>query len=115
MNNEQFIKDLLPLVGGKENIKKAIHCHTRLRLTLYNYDLVQNDEVRALEGVMTTKDSADQYQIVVGEKVKEVYKELLKYGSFSGGDSSGEGQKGNHKKRNPIAMFAETMSAVFTP
>lgn len=115
MNNEQFIKDLLPLVGGKENIKKAIHCHTRLRLTLYNYDLVQNDEVRALEGVMTTKDSADQYQIVVGEKVKEVYKELLKYGSFSGGDSSGEGQKGNHKNRNPIAMFAETMSAVFTP
>ena len=58
MNNEQFIKDLLPLVGGKENIKKAIHCHTRLRLTLYNYDLVRDDEVRALEGVMTTKDSA---------------------------------------------------------
>ena len=50
MNNEQFIKDLLPLVGGKENIKKAIHCQTRLRLTLYDYDLVQKDAVRALEG-----------------------------------------------------------------
>ena len=109
MNNEQFIKDLLPLVGGKENIKKAIHCQTRLRLTLYDYDLVQNDAVRALEGVMTTKDSADQYQVVVGEKVKDVYKELLKYGSFSGGDTSTEKQKGNSRNRNPIGIFAETM------
>ena len=67
---------------------------------------------------MTTKDSADQYQVVIGEKVKDVYKELLKYGSFSGGDStdtSGEAQKGNHRNRNPIGIFAETMSAVFTP
>ena len=114
MNNEQFIKDLLPLVGGKENIKKAIHCHTRLRLTLYNYELVRDDEVRALEGVMTTKDSADQYQIVIGEKVKDVYKELLKYGSFNGADNIEE-RKGNSKNKNPFSMFAETMSAVFTP
>lgn len=114
MNNEQFIKDLLPLVGGKENIKKAIHCHTRLRLTLYNYELVRDDEVRALEGVMTTKDSADQYQIVIGEKVKDVYKELLKYGSFNGADNI-EKTKRNSKNKNPFSMFAETMSAVFTP
>ncbi|MDQ0360703.1 PTS transporter subunit EIIC [Breznakia pachnodae] len=116
MDNKKFIEDMLPLVGGKENIKKAIHCHTRLRLTLYDYSVVDKEGVRALEGVMTTKDSADQFQIVIGDKVKDVYNELMKLGDFSGDNVDAQESEPKEKKKfNPISAFAETMSAVFTP
>lgn len=120
MDHAKFIQDLLPLIGGKENIKRAITCHTRLRLTLNDYSLVDDQAVRRLEGVMSTKDSADQYQIIMGDNVKATYKELLKLGDFGPGGSGG-GQapppSGGGKKRsfNLLGIFAETMSGIFTP
>ncbi|MDR2142817.1 MAG: PTS transporter subunit EIIC [Treponema sp.] len=111
MDNAKFIQELLPLIGGAKNIKNAITCHTRLRLTLADYSMVQDEPVKALENVMATKMSADQYQVIMGDNVKAVYQELLKYISIGGAADEPRGKR----KFNPLGIFAETMSAVFTP
>jgi hypothetical protein len=33
-NHQQLAEQILPLVGGKENIRGVRHCQTRLRFTL---------------------------------------------------------------------------------
>ena len=33
-NHQQLAEQILPLVGGKENIRGVCHCQTRLRFTL---------------------------------------------------------------------------------
>jgi PTS system beta-glucosides-specific IIC component len=111
MDNAKFIQDLLPLIGGAGNIKNAITCHTRLRLTLADYSKVRDEPVKALENVMATKMSADQYQVIMGDNVKAVYQELLKYVSIA----ETVEEPGQKRKFNPLGIFAETMSAVFTP
>lgn len=115
MDYAKFIKEMLPLVGGTSNIKNAITCHTRLRLTLADYSLVNDGEVKKLEGVMATKDSADQYQIILGENVKAAYNELLKHVNFSTTVDTPKTEGAGKRKFNPIGSFAETMSGVFTP
>jgi PTS system beta-glucosides-specific IIC component len=113
VDNAKFIQELLPLIGGAGNVKNAITCHTRLRLTLADYSAVKDDAVKTLEGVMATKVSADQYQVIMGDNVKATYQELLKHVALS--DSGSSTIQSGKKKFNPIGIFAETMSAVFTP
>lgn len=113
MDNQSFVTALLPLVGGPGNIKGAIYCHTRLRLTLADYSIVDDAAVKKLDGVLTTKQSADQYQVVVGEKVKEAYNELLKHVTISPVQDSGR-SSGPKRRKNIFIIFAEMMSGVFT-
>ncbi|EJE99652.1 PTS system, beta-glucosides-specific EIIBCA component, partial [Liquorilactobacillus mali KCTC 3596 = DSM 20444] len=39
-------KDIIRFVGTKENINKVIHCSTRLRFTLNDFDKVDLDELK---------------------------------------------------------------------
>ncbi|MEV7417751.1 PTS transporter subunit EIIC [Streptomyces sp. NPDC089919] len=56
---------ILPLVGGPANIAAVAHCMTRLRLTLHDRSLVDDDGLRALPAVMGVVED-DTYQIVLG-------------------------------------------------
>ena len=114
MNNELFVKTLLPLIGGADNVLNVIICHTRLRITLKDYGLVQDAEVKALEGVMTTRQSANQYQVILGDNVKAAYDELIKLVNITGAAETGN-SVAQKRKFNLIGIFAETMSAIITP
>ncbi|MCR5230242.1 MAG: PTS transporter subunit EIIB, partial [Solobacterium sp.] len=67
---------ILEQVGGKENVTGAFHCMTRLRLTLRDKSKVNADSVRAVKGVLGTQFSGDQFQIVIGPTVPDVYREF---------------------------------------
>lgn len=56
---------ILPLVGGPDNILSIAHCMTRLRITLRDRSLVQDEALRALPAVMGVVED-DTYQIVLG-------------------------------------------------
>ncbi|MFG2294042.1 PTS transporter subunit EIIC [Streptomyces sp. NPDC048603] len=56
---------LLPLVGGAANITAIAHCMTRLRITLRDRDLVQDEALRALPAVLGVVED-DTYQVVLG-------------------------------------------------
>ncbi|MFZ3498531.1 PTS transporter subunit EIIC [Streptomyces sp. 5.8] len=65
---------ILPLVGGPDNILSIAHCMTRLRITLRDRSLVQDEALKAVPAVMGVVEdlgappsgSWGMYQIVLG-------------------------------------------------
>ncbi|MCD8097571.1 MAG: PTS glucose/sucrose transporter subunit IIB [Lachnospiraceae bacterium] len=98
-NYRTLVKIIINNVGGKDNIKEVSHCLTRIRLTLRNFDLVNEENILEAEGVLTAQKSGGEYQVVVGTIVNDVYEEFVRQaGSLAVADSDGE-EAG--KKRKP--------------
>ncbi|WP_328962782.1 PTS transporter subunit EIIC [Streptomyces virginiae] len=57
---------ILPLVGGPDNITSIAHCMTRLRISLRDRSLVQDEALRALPAVLGVVEDGTSYQIVLG-------------------------------------------------
>ena len=63
--NKVDIQNIVRAIGGKENIKSATHCVTRLRLILKDYDLVDKSKLSQNPLVKGQFKSDNQYQIVI--------------------------------------------------
>lgn len=73
---------ILERVGGKENVEGLVHCMTRLRFTLKDESIVDDELVKKTKGVMGIMKKGGQYQIIIGNEVAAVYKEICKLGNF---------------------------------
>lgn len=82
-NYKEMAQQILDQVGGKENVKFAANCMTRLRLTLKDNDLVNIDEVKKINGVLGAQFTGDQFQIIIGQDVPKVYDEVCNIGGFA--------------------------------
>ncbi|SFN24803.1 PTS system beta-glucoside-specific IIA component, Glc family /PTS system beta-glucoside-specific IIB component, Glc family /PTS system beta-glucoside-specific IIC component, Glc family /PTS system IIA component, Glc family /PTS system IIB component, Glc family /PTS system IIC component, Glc family [Izhakiella capsodis] len=112
MNAKQLAGSVLALVGSTPNIITAMHCATRLRLTLKDTSLVQDSEINALDGVISTVNSGGQFQIIIGNRVSEVYKEL----ALLIGESTVENAQDAPAQRQPVvSRFIDVVSSIFTP
>lgn len=87
MSNQELAKKILNLVGGKENVDKLIHCATRLRFSLKDESKAKTDELNDTEGVLKVVQGGGQYQVVIGNDVKDIYSELVPL--LSEGDAQG--------------------------
>ena len=102
-------KDILEEVGGQQNVQDVTHCLTRLRFTLKDDTLVDDKVVSGLNGVVKVVRQGGPYQIVIGTEVSNVYKELMKLGSFEG-TAKATAKPGN-KKESPISRFFSFISS----
>ena len=84
-DNKQIATDVLAAVGGKENVSKVIHCMTRLRFNLVDDTIPNDEEVKAIKGVLGIARQGGMYQVIIGTTVPEVYDELTKLGVGGGG------------------------------
>ena len=71
-------REIVKAVGGADNVKSVMHCFTRLRFTLNDNSIPQDDEVNNIKGVIDVTRANNQYQIVIGQTVEDVYDELIK-------------------------------------
>lgn len=81
MKNDKYQKlatQILTYAGGKENVKYAIHCMTRLRLNLQNDKAVDLEQFKKIEGVLGCQKVGEQIQIIIGQDVDKVYAEFCK-------------------------------------
>lgn len=76
MNYRQIAEEIRKALGGSENIKRLSHCMTRLRIELNDEDIVDDENVRSIEGVLGVVRANGQYQIIIGSKVKKCYEAL---------------------------------------
>ncbi len=76
MNYKQMKEEIIANVGGLENIENVTHCATRLRLVLKDDSKFNEDEIKKIDGVLNTLKMGGQCQIIIGEKVKELYAEF---------------------------------------
>ena len=83
MDNRKLSKDILHAVGGEQNVVSVSHCMTRLRLTLADTNAAQPvDEIKKIPGVLGVAVLGDQYQVVIGPGVEQVYMAFKELGSF---------------------------------
>lgn len=80
MDWKDTAKQIVAQVGGKENIRGATYCTTRLRLTLADEGKAKDEAVSAIPGVISVVHGSGQYQIVIGNRVPVVFQALQELG-----------------------------------
>lgn len=74
---ESLAKEIIKNVGGKENVAGLVHCITRLRFTLKDEAIADDDVLKNMDGVVTVMKSGGQYQVVIGNHVPEVFEDVM--------------------------------------
>lgn len=70
-------KKIIANVGGDDNINTLIHCMTRLRFTLKDESKANTAELEKMDLVIKVMKAQGQYQIVIGNKVTDVFDAIL--------------------------------------
>lgn len=79
---EQIASEILNEIGGKENVTFVAHCMTRLRFNLKDQSKVNQENIKKIEGVLGCQFSSGQFQVIIGQTVEHVYKEVCELGHF---------------------------------
>lgn len=120
MDYKKNAAEILPLIGGKENILSLVHCATRLRFSLADGEAFQAEELKKVKGVMGAMFTGGQYQVIIGTDVNHVYDNLLHMTGLEGGSVEiveqadlKNGGSGNGSGKMAKAM--DIISSLFTP
>lgn len=113
MRYEQLAKDIIYNVGGKENVNSVTHCITRLRFKLKDESKANTDVLKNMDGVVTVIKSGGQYQVVIGNHVPDVYKDVVEVGGFNNESSSDDNEV--KEKTSLFNSFIDVISGVFSP
>lgn len=115
MSHRQLAEEVLRGVGGQENINKVTHCVTRLRFELKDNKLPDTEEIKKMKGVVTVIQQGGQYQVVIGNEVVPVFKELSSLmGGIEESESEAESETTGEKKKL-FDRFTTMISGVFMP
>ncbi|MEH6944955.1 beta-glucoside-specific PTS transporter subunit IIABC [Bacillus sp. JJ722] len=112
MKYEQLAKDIIKNVGGKENINSVVHCITRLRFNLKDEGKAKTDVLKNMDGVVTVMISGGQYQVVIGNHVPDVYKDVVEIGGLQ---TQAPVEVENKKSKGLFNSFIDIISSIFTP
>lgn len=112
MNYTELASKILQKIGGAENVNDVVHCMTRLRFDLKDFSLLDDEGLQKTKGIVGTVKKSGQYQVIIGNEVAYVYKELCKLGNFT--------QKTDKKlklKKNQgiVATLMDTISSIMAP
>lgn len=75
---EQTASEILEQIGGKQNVTFVAHCMTRLRFNLKDESKINQDTIKEIKGVLGCQFSGGQFQIIIGQTVEQVYKEICR-------------------------------------
>ena len=73
--------DFSPL-GGAENVASVTHCMTRLRFSLKDESLSNDEKLEDISSIISVVHAGGQVQLVIGPTVDKVYDEVCKQGGF---------------------------------
>ncbi len=107
-------KELLHLVGGKENIAAVSHCMTRMRFALAD---PTKANVKAIEGMKAVKGcftQSGQFQVIIGNTVADFYNDFVSQAGIEG-VSKEEVKQAAQKNQNIVQRIIATMAEIFAP
>ena len=112
--NRQIAEAVVKAVGGTANITSVTHCMTRLRFVLKDKSIPNKKEVEKIPGVMGVNIAGGQYQVIIGNSVGNVYKEVVAVTGIS--DTAVGGDVAEHiEKVNPIVAALDFIAGCMTP
>ncbi len=115
MNSNVLAENILPLVGGEDNVATLVHCATRLRFKIIDHSKVKLAELEALDGVITVVNGSGQLQIVIGNRVPEVFRA---FGAISGLLDDDKAKKAPSEEKNTASVLGrliDLVAGIFTP
>ena len=107
-------QEILTLIEGKENIISATHCITRLRLVLKDESIVNTKELDNLPYVKGFFSTAGQFQIIIGNQVKDLYKDFIDAANIKE-VSKEEVKKVANEKMNRFQKVIGIFAEIFAP
>lgn len=113
MDYQGIAKKIIDGVGGKDNIRHAMHCATRLRFNLKDNDKVDEAKLDAIDEVKGTFLSGDQYQIILGSGLVNIVCDEVK--KVLGLEETPVTQDTNEKQGSLIQRAVKLLSDIFVP
>lgn len=77
-------KELLHLVGGRENIAAVSHCITRMRFVLNDPKKADIQKIEAMKVVKGSFTQAGQFQVIIGNTVSDFYNDFIAVAGIEG-------------------------------
>ena len=115
MNTEVLAGNILKLVGGEGNVATLVHCATRLRFKIIDNSKVNQSELEALDGVITVVKGSGQLQVVIGNRVPDVFRAI---GAISGLLDDNKSKTAAPEQKNSASLLGrliDLVSGIFTP
>lgn len=109
---DDLARSIVDLVGGAANVNSVAHCITRVRFKLKDEGKADTEAIEQLDGVIKVMRANGQYQVVVGNKVEDVYESILSVGGLSAG-AQADGDDG--KPQGFAARLIDLISGIFQP
>ncbi len=85
MNYEECAKEIVKLSGGTENIESVTHCATRLRMIVKDFNEVDMEGLKKVQGVYGVVNANGQLQVVLAGNLIPVFNAVTKLYDFSVG------------------------------
>ena len=104
-------KDIVRLVGGKENVTNAFHCQTRVRFSLADEGKADQAAIEKLDGVISVLRSGGQFQVVIGPQVADVYEEIEPLLDLKASDADAAPTE----KKGVFEVIVDFISGTFQP
>lgn len=112
-NYKETAEQVVEKIGGKENVSHAWHCVTRLRFNLEDKDKAEVEAIKKIPGVMGAQFSGDQFQVIVGNTVDDVFEEVEAI--VGSGTGKGKENNGDGEKEGIVSIIFDAISSIFTP
>ncbi|MDO4323116.1 MAG: beta-glucoside-specific PTS transporter subunit IIABC [Lachnospiraceae bacterium] len=103
-------QELVKELGGDENISNVTHCATRLRFILKDESVVDAAKVSKIQGVITTVSAGGQFQVVIGNHVKDAYQFVTELVHVDENQPAA-----SNKKVGAFSRIIDIISSIFAP
>lgn len=108
----QSAQKLVQAMGGKDNITRVFHCMTRLRFYVKDRNKINENDIKKLSEISGVNWHQDQFQVIAGNEVNEMYAELVKMGVPN--DESDSSQK-TPEKKGIVSAVIDSITGCMTP
>ncbi len=107
-------KQLLRLVGGKENIAAVSHCITRMRFALVDPEKADVNAIEKMKVVKGSFTQSGQFQVIIGNTVADFYNDFVKEAGIEGVSKEAVKQAAK-KNQNPLQRVIAALAEIFAP
>ena len=111
---ESDARELLRLVGGRENIVAVTHCVTRMRFALVDPSKADVPGIEKLKVVKGSFTNAGQFQVIIGNDVADFYDDFTAVSGVSE-VSKADVKKAAVGNQNPFQRAMGAIAEVFAP
>ncbi len=107
-------KELLGLIGGRENISAVSHCMTRMRFVLNDPGKADVKGIEAMKVVKGSFTQSGQFQVIIGNTVADFYNDFVTVAGVEGVSKDAVKQAAK-KNQNALQRAITAMAEIFAP